>query len=115
MDGLYQARKLVDYQDHRTLERKAMHSSSFKIKGYKGDVTVLHNGDWSGDAIIVFKVASYGDWDVQDKPEQRVTIPAPLLIALGKGVAFRALRDQVTGFLEQLPDISELPGEGASS
>ncbi len=78
------------------------HASSFKIPGYQGDVVVIHNGDWSGDATVVFREAVYGAWDKQEKPEQRITIPAKLLIALALPIAKEYVISQMIRGLEQI-------------
>jgi hypothetical protein len=81
-----------------------MHTSKFQIRGYEGDVVVIHNGDWSGDAEVIFKEAVFGEWDKKPKPEQRVTIPGRLLAGLAIPVTQRMMSDKIISFLEQLPD-----------
>lgn len=79
-----------------------MHSSTFKIEGYQGDVVVLHNGDWSGDATVIFREAVYGAWDKQEKPEQRITIPGKLFIAISLPLAKKYVIENVIRGLEQI-------------
>lgn len=82
------------------------HSSSFQIRGYDGDVVVIHNGDWSGDATVIFKEAVFGSWDKKEKPEQRVQIPAKLLIALALPAAKEFVLGEIVRGIEQI-DVSK--------
>jgi|KBSSwiStaDraftv2_1062776.scaffolds.fasta_scaffold3448049_2 hypothetical protein len=82
------------------------HSSSFQIPGYDGDVVVIHNGDWSGDATVVFKEAVFGSWDKKEKLEQRVEIPAKLLVALALPVAKEFVLSEIVRTIEQI-DVSK--------
>jgi len=78
------------------------HSSSFKIPGYEGDVVVIHNGDWSGDATVVFKEAVHGSWDKEEKVEKRIEVPGRLLVALGLATAKQFVMTQIIRTLEQV-------------
>jgi hypothetical protein len=82
-----------------------MHSTRFQIDGYEGDVVVHHNGDWSGEAIIVFKEKVFGTWDKQKKPEQEVEIPAKLLAALALPAAQEMMQYELQRFADRLPEI----------
>lgn len=78
-----------------------MHSSEFKIKGYKGKVFVSHNGDWSGDAIVMYQEAgAKGILPVEELKEVRV--PGKLLVALGLAVAKRFVGDKIISQIEQM-------------
>jgi len=78
------------------------HSSSYKIPGYKGDVVIIHNGDWSGDATVVFTEEVHGPWDKEEKVEKRVEIPGGLLVALGLPVAKEYVLMKVASSLDQI-------------
>jgi hypothetical protein len=82
-----------------------MHSSEFEIAGYENPVIVHHNGDWSGEAIVVFQEAKTHLHDKKVYPKQEVTIPARLLIGLALPVAQEAVQDALVGFAEDLPHI----------
>lgn len=82
-----------------------MHTSKFQIAGYEGDVMVFHNGDWSGEAIVVFQDEKIHAYDKTVYPKQEVKIPARLLIGLGLPVAQEAIQDALVGFAEDLPHI----------
>lgn len=78
-----------------------MHRSAFKIQGYKGDVVVHHNGDWSGEAIICFQEEALGT----DRPKAReVEIPAKLLVALGIPATRAMVTSLLESFAERLPE-----------
>lgn len=86
-----------------------MHASRFEIAGYKGEVTVHHNGDWSGDALVVFQEDTFeGSLDKADMPVKEVEIPARLLIGLGLQVAQVAVGHALVAFAEDLPRILRL-------
>lgn len=70
-----------------------MHTSEYKVEGFE-DVRVFHNGAWDGDAIVA--------WTEPGKSQARVTLPAALLLALGKPVAVGIIRDRVISTLEQI-------------
>lgn len=78
-----------------------MHSSEFKIRGFKGPVTVLHNSDWSGEAIIHYQEAGVRGI-LPDKEPKEVRVPGKLLIALALPVAKQALIDKTISVLEQI-------------
>lgn len=81
-----------------------MHSSEFKIKGYKGKVVVNHNGDWSGDAIIYYQEAGVkGMKDIlPDEEPKEIRVPGKLLIALALPVAKRFVGDKIISQIEQM-------------
>lgn len=66
-----------------------MHHLEVKTKEY-GTVSVNHNGDWSGIAIIT--------WN--DIKHHEVHLPAAILVALGRDVAAKALSDRVISAIE---------------
>jgi hypothetical protein len=70
-----------------------MHTSQYKVDGYE-DVRIFHNGGWDGDAIVA--------WTEPGKPQEMVTLPAALLLALGRPVAVDIIRDRVISALEQV-------------
>jgi len=78
-----------------------MHSSEFKIKGYKGKVNVLHNGDWSGDATIQYQESGVKGFTPEGELKQ-VTVPGRLLIALALPVAKRFVGDKIISQIEQM-------------
>jgi hypothetical protein len=78
-----------------------MHSSEFKIKGYKGKVVVNHNGDWSGDAIVMYQEAGVKGI-LPDKEPQEVRVPGKLLIALALPVAKKFVIGEVISNIEQI-------------
>ena len=78
-----------------------MHSSEFKIRGYKGKVVVNHNGDWSGDAIINYQEAGVKGI-LPDKEPKEIRVPGKLLIALALPVAKRFVGDKIISQVEQM-------------
>lgn len=82
-----------------------MHSSEFKIRGYKGKVVVNHNSDWSGDAIVMYQEAGVKGILPAGAP-QEIRVPGKLLIALALPVAKRFVGDQVISKIEQM-DVNE--------
>lgn len=78
-----------------------MHSSQFKIKGYKGKVNVLHNGDWSGDAIVQYQESGLKGFTPEGEIKE-VKVPGKLLIGLALPVAKRFVGDQVISKIEQM-------------
>lgn len=82
-----------------------MHSSRFEISGYKGEVTVHHNGDWSGNAFVEFQEETFGSWDKTDKGVKEVEIPAKLLVGIGLKAAQQAVGEALASFAEDLPNI----------
>lgn len=88
-----------------------MHTSIFKIPGYQG-ILVFHNGDWSGDVIIRFQEEVFGTWDKQNKPVKEVEIPGRLLVALSLDVAKKAVADEVTRLMDDLPNVMRLRKAG---
>lgn len=80
-----------------------MHSSEFKILGYKGKVTVNHNGDWSGDAIIHYQEAGVkGISSLPDGEPKEIKVPGKLLIALSLPVAKKFVGDKIISQIEQM-------------
>jgi len=78
-----------------------MHSSEFKIKGYKGKVVVSHNGDWSGDAIVYYQESGAKGFTPEGEPKE-VTVPGKLLIALALPVAKKFVGDKIISQIEQM-------------
>lgn len=78
-----------------------MHSSEFRIRGYKGKVVVNHNGDWSGDAIVHYQEAGV-EGILPDKEPQAVRVPGRLLIALALPVAKKFVGDKIISQVEQM-------------
>jgi hypothetical protein len=78
------------------------HTSKFQLPGYQGDVVVIHNGDWSGDAKVIFQEAVFGIGDKQEKPVKEVEIPGRLLIALALPVAKEFLITETISAFEQI-------------
>ena len=77
------------------------HTSRFEIPGFPRPVTVIHDGDWSGTAIV--------SWEDVDGEFQRANIPASLLVQLGQKVAFEYTKNEVINFLESLESPSSDP------
>lgn len=64
---------------------------------------MVHNGDWSGDVIVWWEEAPL----VGGKPDfpREATLPASLLLALGREAASHEIRDRLIAFLENMqPD-----------
>ncbi len=72
-----------------------MHTKEIKVPGY-ADVRVYHNGDWSGDAIVC--------WTLPGGKQQRVEIPADVLMALARRSAVASIAGDIMSFLEKLED-----------
>lgn len=68
-----------------------MHTLRIKTKDF-GEVAVLHHGDWTGTAKVVW----YDDY----KERQEVELPASLLLAIGKKSAVAALTKRVSSCIE---------------
>lgn len=74
-----------------------MHTHRYQTKEY-GEVVVIVNGDWSGDAIVRWGFTS-------NEPTARCSeaiIPGNLLLEISKGAAVDIVRDKVISTLEQL-------------
>lgn len=69
-----------------------MHSLTIEVKGV-GEVIINHNGDWSGDALIVWA----------DGKERR-EMPAAIFLEISKRSAIAVMRDRLISFLEQLEE-----------
>jgi len=69
-----------------------MHTSTFKYDGK--EATVHHNGDWSGEAIIVLGNGTL--------IRREIHLPCALLLAIGHRSAVEAIRDQIGKLLEDL-------------
>ena len=73
-----------------------MHTHRYKTEEY-GEVVVIVNGDWSGEAIV--------RWGFNgNKPDQcsEAVVPANLLLEISKGAAVDMVRDRVISVLEQI-------------
>jgi hypothetical protein len=76
-----------------------MHTMNFKVEGYIGykavpvDITVHHNSDWSGDAIIEFV-------DPEAKLPVEIRLSGKLLVQLGEAVAKDDLSRHVISAIE---------------
>jgi hypothetical protein len=68
------------------------HTSKFRIKGT--EYTVIHNGDWSGNAEIRWEQPIHGE----PSRHVAVSIPGELLIAVGR----QATLQEVAGLVEDL-------------
>lgn len=80
-----------------------MHSSQYKVHGYKGAVNVLHNGDWSGDVTIQYQEQGVeGISCLPDGELKEVTVPGKLLVALALPVAKQFVMDKIVSGLEQV-------------
>lgn len=69
-----------------------MHTSTYEVPGY-GEVQVLHNGDWSGEAEVVW---------TDGGEDRRAAVPAKLLVRIGMKVAVDFVRSEMIGTLEQM-------------
>ena len=67
-----------------------MHGLTLQVEGI-GQVIVNHNGDWSGDVLLIW-----------DEGRERREIPAAILLAISKESSFNMLRDRLISFLEDL-------------
>lgn len=74
-----------------------MHTHRYKTEEY-GEVVVIVNGDWSGDAIV--------RWGFTGKEPtakySEAVIPANLLLEISKGAAVDMVRDKLISTLEQI-------------
>jgi hypothetical protein len=84
-----------------------MHTSTFKLSDYKGDITVVHNGDWSGDAEILYQEKGVKGI-LPDGEKQSVKVPGRLLVELSRKVAVEAVKNHLISVLEQATD-KEIP------
>jgi hypothetical protein len=84
-----------------------MHSTTIKLKTM-GEVTISHNSDWSGEAIVTWfdpplapneYLAQSGMPSPRDRLRE-VRLPGKLLLAVSAAAAQKRLRDDVIGFLE---------------
>lgn len=83
-----------------------MHTSYFQLPDF-GEVIVIHNGDWSGDAIVrwgpILKNPAHDGYTSGDKEyAHEVTLPAGLLLGIGRRQALNFVRDQVLDFIGNL-------------
>lgn len=69
-----------------------MHHLGIQVEGV-GQVSINHNGDWSGDAIV-----RWGD----GKDRQEVVMPAAIFLEVSKRSAIAMVRDRAISALEQL-------------
>ena len=74
-----------------------MHSDFHEIKPY-GRVVVIHNGDWSGLAII--------KW-TEDGVEKTVELPAKLLVKVGFRQAKTYVMEHIVSALEKVSEEDE--------
>jgi len=74
-----------------------MHSDFYEIKPY-GRVLVIHNGDWSGLAIL--------KW-TEDGAEKTVELPAKLLTKVGLKQAKAYVMDHIVTAMEQISEEDE--------
>lgn len=94
-----------------------MHTSKFTIDGE--EVLVHHNGDWSGEVIVMWGRKEVPRFEVEGDPkkplmqrpisprvtfEHEVKLPGKLLIALARGAAVRFIGGKVLSLMEQLDD-----------
>lgn len=70
-----------------------MHSHSYATKEH-GEVVVLVNGDWSGEAKV--------RWNFRGHDYSEAVLPAALLLAISKRGAVETVRDTVISALERL-------------
>ncbi len=70
-----------------------MHTTRFPTPGYQ-TVAVIHNGDWSGDARVVWKDSEGNAGEAE--------LPAKVLRSLGRQTARHWLIQEIISFLEQL-------------
>ena len=75
-----------------------MSTSRFDVDGF-GDVVVILNGDWSGEATV--KWGRHVDMSgvVYD---HEVALPAPLLQSLSRQASVDFVRDHLIGVLEEM-------------
>lgn len=69
-----------------------MHTSTYEVPGY-GEVHVIHNGGWDGEAEVVW---------TDGGEDRRVAVPAKLLVRIGMKVAVDFVRSEMIGTLEQM-------------
>jgi hypothetical protein len=71
-----------------------MHTHRYETKEY-GEVIVIVNGDWSGDAIVRwnFRGDRLGEYS-------EAVLPANLLLQISKGAAVDMVRDRMISVLE---------------
>jgi len=74
-----------------------MHTTEIDIEHLKEitDLRIHHNGDWSGDAIVVWK-------SVDEDEHHEVCLPAVVLIAVTRAASFENIRDRLISFLEEI-------------
>ena len=75
------------------------HSTRLKIAGFPEEINIVHNGDWSGDARVIYREPGEGRLL---GAERVVTLPGKLLVGLGLAVAKGFVRDSVISHLEQI-------------
>lgn len=75
------------------------HSTRVKIEGFPEEINIVHNGDWDGDAMIIYREPGDGLLLGADKV---VTLPGRLLVGLGLAVAKKFVCDKLISHLEQI-------------
>jgi hypothetical protein len=68
-----------------------MHTHTYQTKEY-GEVVVIVNGDWSGDAIV--------RWNFLGNAYSEAVLPGNLLLAISKVAAVDMVRDRLISVLE---------------